>query len=72
MMSRDVDAPAGWVERWKMPAWRSLVRECAHDTVLNVGFWVKESVLVMAGLAFLHAWDNPEVVRVPFRILGVG
>jgi hypothetical protein len=51
--------------------WRRVFRESAHDTVLNASFWIKEAVFVIAGLAFLHGVRNPEVVRVPFRILGL-
>jgi hypothetical protein len=51
--------------------WRKLARDCAHDTVLNVGFWVRESVFVIAGLAILHELNNPELVRVPFLIVGL-
>jgi hypothetical protein len=52
--------------------WRKIARDCARDTILNVRFWVNEAVIVLAGIAFLHNLNNPQTIRVPFLILGLG
>ena len=71
LMSRDVDAPAGWVDG-ERTTWRKVLRESAQATVLNVSFWIREAVFVVAGIAFLRELENPDLVRVPFLMLGLG
>jgi hypothetical protein len=47
-------------------------REIARETVLSASFWAKEAVFVIAGIVFLHNLDNPQLIRVPFLMLGLG
>jgi len=52
--------------------WRKVLRESAQATVLNVSFWIREAVFVVAGIAFLRELEKPDLVRVPFLMLGLG
>ena len=47
--------------------WKKLVRECAHDTVLNVKFWLAEGLL--ASYVALSLRAPVEEISFPLRML---